>query len=74
MNKYDEIKGDPDKFQKLTGFTTEEFLALLPIFTTHFLAFVSTKTLDGQKRKKNGVIPLTKIVVCQIWKINFCLF
>ncbi len=74
MNKYDEIKDDPGKFQKLTGFTTEEFLALLPIFTTHFLAFVSTKTLDGQERKKNGVIPLTKIVVCQIWQINFCLF
>ena len=74
MNKFDEIKDNPGKLQKLTGSTTEEFLALLPIFTTHFLAFVSTKTLDGQERKKNGVIPLTKIVVCQIWKINFCLF
>ena len=60
MNKYDEIKDNPDKFQKLTGFTTEEFLALLPIFTIHFLAFVSTKTLDGQERKKTAVYPLQK--------------
>ncbi len=55
MNKYDEIKDNPDKFQKLTGFTIEEFLALLPIFTTHFLAFVSTQTLDGQGRKKTAL-------------------
>ncbi len=55
MNKYDEIKNDPGKFQKLTGWTTEEFLALLPIWTTHFLAFVSTKTLDGQERKKTAL-------------------
>ena len=41
MNKYDEIKDNPDKFKRLTGFTPEELLALLPIFTTHFLAFVS---------------------------------
>ena len=52
MNKYDEIKDNPVKFQKLTGSTIEEFLALLPIFTTHFYAFVSTKTLNGQARKK----------------------
>ena len=60
MNRYDEIKDNPGKFQKLTGWTTEEFLALLPIFTVCFLAFVSTKTLDAQERKKNGVIPRTK--------------
>lgn len=54
MTKYDEIKDNPDMFQKLTGFTIEEFLALLPIFTTHFLAFVSTKTLTGQERKKRS--------------------
>ncbi len=60
MNKYDEIKDDPGKFQKLTGFTTEEFLALLPLFTTHFLAFVSTKTLDGQERKKTALYHLQK--------------
>ena len=60
MNKYDEIKDNPDKFRKLTGFTIEEFLALLPIFTTHFLAFVSTKTLDGQERKKKALYPLQK--------------
>ncbi len=60
MNKYDEINDDPGKFQKLTGFTTEEILALLPIFTTHFLAFVSTKTLDGQERKKTALYHLQK--------------
>ena len=60
MNKYDEIKDDPGKFQKLTGFTTEEFLALLPIFTTNFLVFVSTKTLDGQERKKTALYHLQK--------------
>ena len=60
MNKFDEIKDNPGKFQKLTGYTTEELLALLPIFTTHFLAFVSTKTLDGQDRKKKALYHLQK--------------
>ena len=60
MSKYEEIKNDPGKFQKLTGFTTEEFLALLPNFTTHFLAFVSTKTLNGQERKKTALYHLQK--------------
>ena len=60
MNKYDEIKDNPGKLQKLTGFTPEEFLALLPVFTTHFLAFVSTKTLDGQERKKTALYYLQK--------------
>ena len=55
MYKYDEIKDNPDKFQKLTGWTIEEFLALLPIWATYFLAFVSTKTLDGQERKKTAL-------------------
>ncbi len=54
MNKYDELKDNPNKFQKLTGFTIEEFLELLPYFTTQFLAFVSTKSLDGQERKKRS--------------------
>ncbi len=65
MNIYDDIKDNPSPFQKLTGWTIEEFSALLPIFKTHFLEYVSTKTLDGQERK-NGVILLTRIVVCQI--------
>lgn len=52
MNTYDDIKDNPSKFQKLTGWTIEEFSALLPIFRTHFLEYVSTKTLDGQERKK----------------------
>ena len=56
MKKYDKIKDNPVKFQRLTGFTTEEFLALLPIFTKHFLAIVSTKTLDGQERKKRRYV------------------
>lgn len=37
MNKYDELKDNPDKFQQLIGFTIEEYLALFPIFTKHFL-------------------------------------
>ena len=60
MSTYNEIKDNPGKLQKLTGFTTEEFLALLPIFTKHFLAFVSTKTIDGQERKKTALYHLQK--------------
>ena len=60
MSKYDEIKDNPDKFQKLTGCTIEEYSALLPIFSTHFLAYVSTKTLGGQERKKKVLYDLQK--------------
>lgn len=66
MNTYDDIKDKRSPFQKLTGWTIEEFAALLPIFKTHFLESVSTKVLDGQERKKRRW-PLTKT---QIMKTN----
>ena len=49
---YDFLKDKPKRFETLTGFTLEEFLVLLPIFTKAFLEYYSTITLDGNPRIK----------------------
>ena len=54
MTNYQNLKTKPTKFLSLTGYTLEEFSALLPHFSTRFLEAVQTKTLDGNKRKKRS--------------------
>ena len=52
MTRYETLKDKPKRFLSLTGYTLEEFLALLPSFSKRFLEFVETQTLDGKRRKK----------------------
>ena len=52
MTRYETLKTKPKRFLSLTGYTSEEFSALLPSFSKRFLEFVETQTLDGKRRKK----------------------
>lgn len=52
MTRYETLKDKPKRFLSLTGYTLEEFSALLPSFSKRFLEFVETQTLDGKRRKK----------------------
>ena len=52
MIRYEVLKDKPKHLLSLTGFTPEEFSALLPAFSKSFSAFVETKTLEGKDRKK----------------------
>ena len=52
MTRYETLKHKPKRFLSLTGYTLEEFSALVPYFSKRFLASVETKTLEGKHRKK----------------------
>ena len=52
MTSYSELVRNPSKFLALTGYTIEEFQALLPHFRSQFEEYVATKTLDGKTRLK----------------------
>lgn len=52
MTRYETLKDKPKRFVSLTGYTLEEFSALLPSFSKRFLEFVETQTLEGKRRKK----------------------
>jgi hypothetical protein len=52
MLSYSELSKDPDRFLAMTGYTVEEFQALLPHFRAEFEAYVKTHTLDGTPRLK----------------------
>lgn len=52
MLSYNELSRNPVKFLALTGYTIEEFLALLPHFRAQFEATMKAKTLDGKPRLK----------------------
>ena len=73
MTRYENLKDHPKKFLSLTGYTLEEFAALLPYFSQRFLAYVETHMLEDQPRK-NTSIRLTKIVAYRVLKISCSLF
>ena len=50
MTRYETLKDKPKRFLSLTGYTLEEFSALVPYFSKRFLASVETKTLEGKDR------------------------
>jgi len=52
MLSYSELSRNPVKFLALTGYTVEEFLALLPHFWSQFEAYMKAKTLDDKPRLK----------------------
>ena len=57
MIHYEVVKDKPQQLLSLTGFTPEEFSALLPSFSKRFSLFVETKTLEGKDRKKRRYTP-----------------
>ena len=57
MLHYEGVKNKPKQLLSLTGYTDEEFSALVVPFSKRFLAFVETKTLEGKDRKKRQYTP-----------------
>ena len=47
MTRYETLKNKSKRFLSLTGYTLEEFSALVAYFSKRFLASVETKTLAG---------------------------
>lgn len=52
MGKYQVYCNKPTELLALTGYTREEFEALLPHFRTHFYQHMQTYRLDGKPRGK----------------------
>jgi hypothetical protein len=52
MTKYQDYAEKPTEFLALTGYTREEFDALLPHFSDHFYKRMQTHRLDGKPRGK----------------------
>lgn len=52
MIRYTTLSQKPRKFLAMTGYTVEEFEALLPYFQVAFDNYVAVYRLDGQKRTK----------------------
>jgi hypothetical protein len=52
MIRYKKLSQNPGKFLAMTGYTVEEFEALLPYFRVEFENYVAVYRLDGQKRTK----------------------
>lgn len=50
---YQKLSKHPRKFLALTGYTIEEFRALLPHFQTQFEHYVATKTLKGKLMQRS---------------------
>ena len=57
MLHYEGVKNKPKQLLSLTGYTDEEFSALVVPFSKRFLAFVETQTLEGKDRKKRKYTP-----------------
>ena len=64
MLRYDDLIKNPRRFLALTGYTLEEFRALLSFFHVRFQAYVSRFTLEGKPRQhqtystyKNSTLP-----------------
>lgn len=64
MNNYQEMAGKPTQFLALTGYTREEFDALLPHFGSQFYEWMKIHCLDGKVREgrrysdyKNSPLP-----------------
>jgi len=56
MTDYTQLSRKPKQFHALTGYTLEEFDALLPAFVISFLAYVEEYTLEGKQRQKRRYV------------------
>lgn len=52
MTSYTELSQDSVRFLALTGYTVEEFQALLPSFRVRFEQYMQTHTIEGKPRQK----------------------
>ena len=52
MTDYSSLSAEPKQFHALTGYTVEEFDALLPAFTDQFETQMRTTTLAGKPRQR----------------------
>jgi hypothetical protein len=52
MTDYSSLSAEPKQFQALTGYTVEEFDALLPAFAERFEAQMQGFTLAGKPRQR----------------------
>ena len=65
MTNFNDLSKNPRRFLSFTGFTVEEFLALLPFFASKFQQYMEKFTLEGKTRQnrkyveyKNAGLPL----------------
>jgi len=56
MTNYTQLSRKPKQFHALTGYTLEEFHALMPAFVIDFLAYVQGYTLEGKNRQKRRYV------------------
>ena len=56
MTNYARLSQKSKQFLALTGYTLEEFDALLPAFRNAFLMHMQTYTLEGKKRQKRSYV------------------
>ncbi len=56
MGKYEELKNKPKRFLAMTGYTKEEFDALLPQFKESYYEWMDTYRLDGKLRGKRRYV------------------
>jgi hypothetical protein len=56
MTNYARLSEKPKHFHALTGYTLEEFDALLPTFRNTFLLHMQTYTLAGKERQKRSYV------------------
>ena len=57
MTNFQDLRDKPGAFLSLTGYTLEEFTALLPHFSRCFLDYMRSHTLDGKPRKNRRYKP-----------------
>jgi len=56
MTNYARLSERPQHFHALTGYTLEEFQALLSVFTSAFLRHMQAFTLEGKQRQKRSYV------------------
>ena len=56
MTNYSRLLEKPKQFHALTGYTIEEFHALLPTFMLSFLSYMQGRTLEGKERHKRRYV------------------
>ena len=56
MTNYARLSEKPKQFHALTGYTLEEFDALLPTIRNTFLSHMKTYTMEGKERQKRSYV------------------
>jgi len=62
MTNYTQLSRKPKQFHALTGYTLEEFHALLPAFVISFVGYVQAYTLEGKQRQKRRYVTYSTVV------------